>query len=327
MRDPRTMPAEAPPEAADWFALMKRGDFAAAWEISDRALALARDAEREGDEQWRKPRHVQRVWKGGPVDGRRVLVRCYHGLGDTLQFIRYMPLLKARAREVIVWCQPSLMQLVRSVDGVDRVLPLHDGAPDVAFEVDVELMELPHLFRTTMETVPREVPYLRIANMSRMQDLPGMRTRAGGIGLAWRAGDWDRDRSIPWPALVRTFGADLLSRCYPLHEGLTADERRVFPHWEPDRTVDALADRICGLDLVITVDTMAAHLSGALGKPTWLLLHAHPDWRWMTGRRECVWYPSMTLYRQQHHGEWDPVLAQVKADSERRSRSAVASGA
>src|SRR5687768_12263766 len=122
-----------------WTEAMRRGDFAAAWKISDALLPLARTQDHPT-----VPRHLQNVWNGTPLEGKRVLVRCYHGLGDTIQFIRYAALLKHVAKRVVVWVQPSLIPLLRGVVGVDELLPLHDGVPEVEYEVDVELNELPY---------------------------------------------------------------------------------------------------------------------------------------------------------------------------------------
>jgi hypothetical protein len=136
-------------EADKWIEAMRHGDFATAWKISD-ALLRARRSE----DQVLLPPGQQSIWDGSPVEGKRVLVRCYHGLGDTIQFIRYAALLKKIAAEVIVWVQPSLIPLLRNVEGVDRMLPLHDGSPEVKYDVDLELSELPYLFRTTLESIP-----------------------------------------------------------------------------------------------------------------------------------------------------------------------------
>src|SRR5688572_4769011 len=116
---------EGPQQVDDWTLHMRRGEFEAAWKVSDRVLRA-----RAGVPCEHLPRHFQYFWDGQPLDGKRVLVRCYHGLGDTIQFIRYAPLLRSRAREVIVWAQPKLIPLLRSVPGIDLLLPLHDGAPD-----------------------------------------------------------------------------------------------------------------------------------------------------------------------------------------------------
>src|ERR1043166_4059592 len=138
-----------------WIEAMRSGDFAAAWKISDRLL-LTRGAE----DQFQLPRWRQSIWDGSDVAGKRVLVRCYHGLGDTIHFIRYASLLKKIATEVIVWVQPSLIPLLRDVEGIDRMLPLHDGSPDVEYDVDLELSELPYIFRTSLESIPARVPYV-----------------------------------------------------------------------------------------------------------------------------------------------------------------------
>src|SRR5690349_11221960 len=152
-----------------WFAAMLRGDFAAAWRISDSLLPRARE-----QDHVRMPRHEQNVWDGRSVAGKRVLVRCYHGLGDTIQFIRYAAL---------------LMPLLCGIEGIDRVLPLHDGVPDVEYDVDVELNELPFVFRTTVETIPAEVPYVHVEPAVLR---PSNKLK---VGLIWQSGEWDERRS------------------------------------------------------------------------------------------------------------------------------------
>src|SRR5215213_10989943 len=146
---PRTLPEYVDDDP--WMAATRRNDLAAAWAISDEVLQRHRTS---GEEQWRRPRHLQHIWMGRPLAGQRVLVRCYHGLGDTIQFIRYAALLKRIAAQVIVWAQPTLIPLLRNVEGIDQLLPLHDGTPDAEYDVDVELGELPYVFRTMPETIP-----------------------------------------------------------------------------------------------------------------------------------------------------------------------------
>jgi hypothetical protein len=234
-------------------------------------------------------------------------VRCYHGLGDTIQFIRYMPLLKALAAAVTVWAQPPLLPLLGTMHGIDRLLPLHDGTPDVAYDVDVEVMELPHVFRTILATVPAEVPYLRVESVP----LP-CRGRLA-VGLAWRAGEWDARRSIPL-ALLAPLGKVPGIAWYILQRGPGLIEWRdgfgILPRasnlFEEARLIRAL-------DLVISVDTMPAHLAGALAVPVWTLLPAQADWRWMDGRDDSPWYPTMRLFRQAQDGVWEPVIMRVAA--------------
>lgn len=294
----------------DWTAHMRRGDFAGAWRVSDAVLRA-----RAGEPlPTRLPRHEQWVWDGRPLAGRRVLVRCYHGLGDTVQFLRFLPWLKPRAgaREVVLWVQPGLRELAATVPGIDQILPLHDGAPETAFDADIEIMELAHVFRVTPETLPAAVPYLHVEGMP-LGRTPGRLA----VGLVWQAGGWDERRSVPAGALASALetvpGVDfhLLQRGSSL-AGWPATWGTVSG--SDDLTVAARVMR--ALDLVITVDSLPAHLAGALGVPVWTLLHAAADWRWMDGRTDSPWYPTMRLFRQDaaRPGNWEPVLARVAGD-------------
>jgi hypothetical protein len=171
-----------------WMAAMCRGDYETAWRISDTVLDQRR---RDGVDCSTWPRHLQFIWNGEPLDGKRVLVRCYHGLGDTLQFIRFLPALRARASEVILWVQPALIGLLEHASGIDRLLPLHDGTPDCEYDIDVEIMELPHALRVSARDVVNELPDLDIAQRPRAADARLQ------VGLAWKAGEWNQSRSIP----------------------------------------------------------------------------------------------------------------------------------
>jgi hypothetical protein len=283
---------------SSWLHAMRLGDFATAWNISDQLLHGPQD-------QTDLPRWFQRVWDGSSVARKRVLVRCYHGLGDTLQFIRYAPLLKAIAAEVIVWVQPSLIPLLRSVRGIDQLLPLHDGSPDFDYDVDVELNELPHLFRTTLATIPADVPYIFVepALLS-----PSERFR---VGLIWQSGDWDSRRSVPFSEVKRL--AQVLGIEWHI---LQRDALRAG--WDGELGLISGGDNplddariMRALDLVISVDTMTAHLAGALGVPTWTLLPLDADWRWMLDRQDTPWYPAMRLFRQREERKWDEVINEV----------------
>ena len=283
-----------------WIEAMRSGDFAAAWKISDRLL-LTRGAE----DQFQLPRWRQSIWDGSDVAGKRVLVRCYHGLGDTIHFIRYAALLKKIAAEVIVWVQPSLIPVLGGVAGIDRMLPLHDGSPDVEYDVDIELSELPHLFRTTLENIPAEVPYVFVdpavlASDGRMR-----------VGLIWRSGDWDERRSIPFSQVQRLSQVSGVEWHILQREPLAAG-------WDGNFGVISGGDNplddarvMRALDLVISVDTMTAHLAGALGVNTWTLLPTDADWRWMRERSDSPWYPTMRLFRQPAPGRWDLVIDEL----------------
>src|SRR5919204_7041395 len=142
-----------------WVEAMRSGHFELAWSLTDRDLALLC---RTGPTKHTGPRHLQRIWRGEELRDRRVLVRCYHGLGDTIQFLRFMPALRRIVREVTVWCQSELLGIVERVDGVDRAMPLHDGTPEAVFDVDIEIMEVPHAIRAGREAIAMRKPYLSL---------------------------------------------------------------------------------------------------------------------------------------------------------------------
>jgi hypothetical protein len=282
---------------SSWLHAMRRGDFDAAWNISDALLRTKRD-------QSHLPRWFQNVWDGSSVIDKRVLLRCYHGLGDTLQFIRYASLLKAISAEVIVWTQPSLIPLLRSVRGIDRLLPLH-GEPEVEYDVDLELNELPHLFRTKLASIPAVVPYIFVEPAS----LP--RSERLRVGLIWQSGDWDNRRSIPFSEVKRLSAVPGIEWHILQRDAGRAGWDGTFGSISGgDNPLDD-ARIMRALDLVISVDTMTAHLSGALAVPTWTLLPLEADWRWMLDRDDTPWYPTMRLFRQREEGNWDNVIDKV----------------
>jgi hypothetical protein len=288
---------------------MRRHDFEHAWTIADGALERRRAS---GQVCYHWPRHLQSVWDGTALANKRVLIRCYHGLGDTIQFIRFVPAVRELAREVIVWVQPALVGLVGSVRGVDRVLPLHDGTPEVDYDIDIELMEVLHALRVDARSIPADVPYLfppsTVRPAAELADAPRPR-----VGIVWQAGDWDRRRSIP-TLLIAALVAGADARFFSLQYGPAAAE--LTPPGPPDignADVSTTAANVRELDLVISVDTMMAHLAGALGIKTWTLLHADHDWRWTMSGSTSIWYPTMQLFRQPAPGDWTRVLAQVRS--------------
>jgi hypothetical protein len=244
-----------------------------------------------------------------------VLIRCYHGLGDTIQFIRYAWIVKKIAAQTIVWAQPALMELVTTTGAADLVLPLHDGTPDVAYDVDVEIMELPFIFRTTLSTVPADVPYLHVDPMP----LSNGKGRLA-VGLVWHGGDWDEARNVP-VAYVKTLSCVKGVRVFILQaNAASAGWRGEFGIHPGEYCLFDYARAVRGLDVLVTVDSMPAHLAGALDVPVLLMLHAHADWRWMENRSDSPWYPSMKLFRQRRPGDWRPVVEGVREELERLVR-------
>jgi hypothetical protein len=298
LQDPEDL--KAIPNA--WMQCMRRGNFEEAWKLSEKVLAAGVNRDP------RMPRHYQCVWDGTPLDGKRVLVRCYHGLGDTIQFIRYVPLLKKIAREVIVWAQPPLIDLLKNFPGIDQLIPLHDGKPEVEFDVDLEVMELPFIFRTTLQTIPCDIPYLHV------EPLP-LCTGAGlNVGLVWQAGDWNQSRCIPFTALAPLTQVRGINLFILQANAAAAGWKEGFGVHPGEFSLYDYARVIRGLDLMISADSMPAHLAGAMNVPVWTLLHDQADWRWMDERTDIPWYPSMRLFRQPHQGGWEDVIENVAAE-------------
>ena len=287
---------------SDWLQLARSGELERAWRVSDEASALRAHLDCA---QW--PRHQQFIWRGQDLRDKRVLIRCYHGLGDTVQFARFLPRVRAIARELVLWAQPPLIPVLQTMrNGAHCILPIHDGAPDVDYDVDLELFEVMHALRISVGTLTPECPYLLAGH-------PNARPHAGAlrVGLVWKSGDWDDTRSVP-PELLAALG-ELRNVEWLLFQrgpGLAQ-----WPHGFG--SVPAMADMLeearalQQLHLLISVDTCSAHLAGAVGVPVWTLLPQPADWRWMEDREDTPWYPSMRLIRQRVPGDWSSVVAEI----------------
>jgi hypothetical protein len=295
----------APGQANEWMSEMRRGNWEAAWRISDRVAQERRGLEPRDPVtgQW-LPRHLQWVWNGTPLNGRRVLVRCYHGMGDTIQFARFIPAVKRCATHVTVWGQSQLLPLLETLEGIDTLLALDEGCCEAQQEVDIEIMELPYALRATLQTLPNTTPYIHV-------DLNQFRRAASPrVGLVWQSGGWDGSRSVA-PELMR----ELLR--VPGIEFRILQRGPALASWPGGGQIPVLRDireeaaELRALDLLICVDTLSAHLAGALGVPTWTLLPASADWRWMDDREDTPWYPTMRLFRQTRPGDWESVMARV----------------
>jgi hypothetical protein len=274
---------------------MRAGDYAGAWALSAADLA-ARDPATRDDPAL--PYHLRWVWDGRPFDGHDVLVRCYHGLGDTIQYARFLPALAARAASVTVEAQRSLCDLLATIDAPLTIVPFDQAHPLKPAACDIGITELPFALKARPEDT--RFPYLRSAPAALPQ---------GTIGLCYQGGDWDAARSLS-PALLAPIAA--AHRCITL-----VAEPCDLPVLNPAGcpfAMDATAALVAGCDLVITVDTMIAHLAGALGRPTWLLLKAEPDWRWNPASRTTPWYRDMRLFVQRAPGDWAGVLADMARD-------------
>jgi tetratricopeptide (TPR) repeat protein len=281
--------------------------------------------------RWRTPRmgsrsFVQPQWDGSDPQGRTILLWAEQGHGDAIQFVRYAALVKAMGATVILECRPPEHRLFQSCSGIDYVFTTAEQPPD--FDMHVPLMSLPRLFGTTVETIPGKT-YLSATTASALREEVQERLRlAKGlkIGLVWspKLGfSLDFKRRYRLEQLAPLFEIPGLS-WFSLQKGDQSEELETYGKQIIDlgSCVQDFADTalaISQLDLVITVDTSVAHLAGAMGKETWVLLPFAPDWRWLLDREDSPWYPSVLLFRPPALGDWQSVVAQLKKSLIRRT--------
>jgi Tfp pilus assembly protein PilF len=267
-------------------------------------------------------RFERQPWDGAPLNGAHILLHAEQGVGDTVQFVRYVPLVVERGGRVLLEVQPELKRFIGSMSGVEQIISR--GEPLPSFTAHCPFMSLPLAFGTEPATIPSQVPYLRpdAAQVekwnARFKRLPGLR-----VGLVWGGRPEhrrDRARSIPLAAFAPLFRVDK-TVYFSLQKGSAAAQIATPPPGLPLHDVapklDDIADTaaaIAALDLVISVDTSVAHVAGAIGKPVWILLPHVPDWRWLLGREDSPWYPSARLFRQPTLGAWAPVIERMAAE-------------
>jgi predicted O-linked N-acetylglucosamine transferase (SPINDLY family)/ADP-heptose:LPS heptosyltransferase len=303
-------PGYAKAHACEGMLQLLRGELSAGWEKYEARWRLADLPPRN---------FAQPQWCGDPLDGKTILLHAEQGFGDTIQFLRYLPRVVARGAQVVVEVQPPLVPLARRISGITVVAR---GDPLPAFELHCPLLSLPLAFGTTLDTIPATTPYLTV-DPERAAPWRARIAREGGlkVGLAWAGSPVhknDRNRSIPFDRLAPLLGVDGV-RWFSLQVGPRAAD---LAERKDAAIVDLAAElgdfgetaaAIAALDLVICADTAVAHLAGALGRPVWLMLPFAPDWRWLTGRDDSPWYPSLRLFRQPRAGDWDGVVQRVRA--------------
>lgn len=301
--------------------LLLRGDFDRGW--------------REFEWRWTKwrqdgaalPQRGGKRWSGADIAGKTILLHAEQGLGDTLQFVRFVALVKERgASTVLLECQPPLARLLRTVEGVDQIFVQGDALP--AYHLECPLMSLPLALHTRVETLPQRTPYIEVPSdlearwHERLQGYPGLK-----VGLVWagnpkerhdfeqRAADRRRSLALKdFLPVLRVPGAtffslqkdDAAAQLADLPDDLVCHD---FMHEVTDFADTAAF--VANLDLVITVDTSVAHLAGALAKPVWVLSRFDGCWRWLLDRDDSPWYPSLRLFRQQTPSDWSHVVQSV----------------
>jgi tetratricopeptide (TPR) repeat protein len=293
-------------------ARLSLGHFAPGWVDYERRIECP---------QYNTLRFSQPLWDGSPLGDRRLLVHAEQGLGDMLQFVRYLPLVRQRGEHVTLAVEAPLVPLFEH----SGYAPLVTREPPFpAFDVHAPLMSLPRIFSTTLDSVPADVPYLSAepARVERwrgeLEKYPGLR-----VGIAWQGRPTFRGdplRSIPLAqfeplarvegvrliSLQKVFGTEQLAEVAPRFEVVN-----LGPRLDADGAFLDTAAVMQSLDLVICSDTAAAHLAGALGVRVWVALNRAPDWRWMLDREDSPWYPTMRLFRQTELGRWSDVFERI----------------
>jgi hypothetical protein len=317
-RESRLRAMELDPEIARQrmarsFVALREGDFTTGWEeYESRIIAAPGVLPRRGFEQ--------RPWYGeADIAGKTILLHAEQGHGDAIRFLRYVPMVAALGARVVLEVHRPLVALDAAIPGVAELRQLGEKLPP--FDLHSPLMSLPLAFRTQLETIPAEIPYLTVPRerLARWRRRLGPRRRMR-IGIVWSGnpdyGD-DFKRSIPLADFARILDRpecelhviqnDVRGSDKQVLDGLThlSDHSTLFGDFADTAALISL------LDLVIAVDTAVAHLAGAIGWPTWLLLPHLADWRWLAGREDSPWYPTMWLFRQETEGDWAGVLDRV----------------
>jgi Flp pilus assembly protein TadD len=301
------------------YLLLRQGRYEEGWRCLE-----ARDWYAPLENYLRLPR-----WQGESLEGKSLLIGYEAGHGDMIQFCRYATLIKkVGAAQVSILCHPGLKTLFTSLLGVDEVIAFNEPLPKHNWDYWVPPLSLPVQFSTRLDTIPADLPYLNAepAKIRHWAGIMGCQKKELRIGLVWKGNprfENDADRSLVSLDDLASLGEVAGVRYYSLQKGPGEDEAATPPY--PLSLMD-LGSRIAdfsdtaaimmNLDLVISVDTAAAHLAGSLGKPCWVLLPEYKtDWRWLTNHRDSPWYPDVVrLFRQKEVGDWATVIAEVKAE-------------
>jgi len=305
--------------------LLSRGDYERGW----------------NEYEWRRKvknyetffvNHKKPQWRGETLADRTILLHYEQGLGDTLQFVRYAPLVAQKCFRVIIQCQPELVRLLQAsipettVISADEAVPVHDA--------QCSLMSLPSVFKTSLKSIPSKIPYLKPEErlVSKWESRIG-RNNNLKAGIVWAGKLWndipaaksiDQRRSLN-PELLRIFSGISGATFYSLQMGPAANDLRLPKSLNMIDLTGGIQDfadtaaMVAHLDLIICVDTSIAHLAGAMGKPVWVMSRFDACWRWLQNRADSPWYPTMKLFRQSTPGNWEDVLEQVARELKQKA--------
>ncbi|MBI5408134.1 MAG: tetratricopeptide repeat protein [Nitrospirae bacterium] len=290
-------------------ALLMSGDYHSGWKEYEWRLKIP-------DIPIRK--FSQPLWDGSVQPDKTLLIHAEQGMGDTIQFVRFATIARTRVGRIILYCHPPLRRLLSNVQGVDKIVTA--GQPLPEFDIQLPLLSLPGVLEITLENIPR-MPYLHAAGSLKDKWHSRLSSNKFKVGLVWAGNPIHKDdhnRSCKLSDFTR-----LLKTPEVIFYSLQRENADASSIGRPEELnlIDTGAELtdfadtaalIANLDLVISVDTAAAHLAGALGRSVWILIPFAPDWRWMLARADTPWYPSMRIFRQSRAGDWEGVMASVE---------------
>ncbi len=265
-------------------------------------------------------RYSQPRWDGGDLAGKTILLHGEQGMGDIIQFVRYVPLVAAKKGKIVLVCHPELCRLLGNMRFVSRAIPFEAAPPP--YDVFCPTLSLPFMFGTTQVTIPAYTPYIYPPAdlVQQWAQRLGPRGTAARVGLVWSGRPEFKDnaaRSVRLEQLAPLAAVKGIE-FHSLQKGPASKDAMNAPagmklvsHGEQLTDFAETAALVANLDLIISVDTAPAHLAGAMGKPVWVLLHNPADWRWMLQRSDNPWYPTMVLFRQASPGQWNDVIGRV----------------
>lgn len=291
-------------------AYLVKGDFARGWTAYETRWALNYTPDL---------RFADRQWDGKPLKGT-LLLATEQGYGDAIQFVRYAPIARRMVDRVVLECREGLETLFKDVEGVDEVIVRGNRLP--AFDAFMPLLSLPRVLKTELETIPAEIPYLKVdpARQERARQILAPLGKRLKVGIVWGGSPGhrnDANRSLAFENFLELLRAPNIA-LISLQKGERVAELgasgcgALVSNLDP--AINDFADTAAfaaELDLVIMCDSSVAHLAGALGRPVWVLLPYSPDWRWLLERSDSPWYPTMRLFRQSEPKRWDDVFRQV----------------
>jgi tetratricopeptide (TPR) repeat protein len=262
------------------------------------------------------------IYTSGSLAGKRLLVHWEQGLGDSIQFVRFLPLIKKLGAHIIYEERKALIDIFKNIDGIDELVTHRPGIkPEVDFDMYAPLMDLPAILGVTTDSIPAKVPYIRPDKQKSEIWKQRLKTTDLKVGIVWagkpkHGNDHNRSCSLAdFAPLAAIEGV----KTYSLQKG---DAARQIQQYKAQIKVENLGEQldnftdtaaaIDNLDLIISVDTSVLHLAGAMGKKTFALIPYHPDWRWMLSTDKSPWYPTMKIFRQREWGKWNDVFETIQ---------------